>query len=170
MPLPIRRTFTQYSLPSNWHHPFELLPYPSQSYADPLSWILKGSMSTSSLNYEMTPYLQNTLIPELTQDGPLVPMVCLGIPDTYMSWILTYTFVFFSTCTIIPLQDITVSPRPFTRFGSITTGPDSQPMSKTTASHAPSVPAPNLCTIDHMDFSSSFPFLRGCGIPSPWIS
>src|SRR6266481_9270740 len=30
-------------------------------------------------------------------------------------------------------------------------------MSKTTASHAPSVPMPNLCTIDHMDFSNSFP-------------
>src|SRR6266481_6365987 len=38
-------------------------------------------------------------------------MVCSGIPDAYMSWILTYTFVFFSTRTIIPLQDIMVSPR-----------------------------------------------------------
>ena len=66
MPLLTHRTFAQYSLLSNWHRPFELLPYLSQSYTDPLSWILKGSMLTSSLNYETTWYLQNTYIPELT--------------------------------------------------------------------------------------------------------
>ena len=125
MPLPTCRTFAQYSLPSNWHHPVELLPYPSQSYVDPLSWILKGSISTSSLNNEMTQYQRNTLIPEPTQDGPLVPTVCSDIPDAYMSRILAYAFGFFNTHTIIPLQDIMVSPRPFTRFASITTGLDS---------------------------------------------
>src|SRR6266481_4638684 len=72
MPLPTCRTFTRYSLPSNWHHPFELLPYLSLSYVDHSSWILKGSMLTSSLNYKMTQYLQNTSTLSLTQDGPLV--------------------------------------------------------------------------------------------------
>src|SRR6266481_8135904 len=60
MPLPTHRTFARSLLPSNWHRPFELLPYPSQSYADLLSWILKGSIPTSSLNYETTQYLRNT--------------------------------------------------------------------------------------------------------------
>src|SRR6266481_8388772 len=92
------------------------------------------------------------------------------ILDTYMSHIPAYAFMFFSTHTIIPLQDIIVSPRPFTRFASTTTGPDFQPMSKTTASHAPFVPVPNPCTTDHMGFSNSFPFLRGHGNPSPRIT
>src|SRR6266481_10008801 len=170
MPLPTHRTFTRYLLQSNWHRPFELLPYPSQSYMDLLSWILKGSMLTSSLQYKTTQYLWNTLMPELTQDGPLVPMGCSDIPDAYMSQIPAYAFVFFSNHTITHLQDIMVSPRPFTRFTSITTGLDSQPMSKTTANHAPPVPVPNLCTTDHTGFSSSFPFPRDHGIPSPWIS
>src|SRR6266481_2539285 len=74
MPLLTQRTFAWYSLPSNWHHPFVLLPCLSQSYVDRLSCILKGSMLTSSLNYEMAQYLRNTLILEPTRDGPLVPM------------------------------------------------------------------------------------------------
>src|SRR6266481_2726894 len=78
MPLLTCRTFTQYSHTSNLHHPFELLPYPSLSYADHLSWILKGSMSTSSLNYETTHYLQNTSVPKPTQDGPLVTTAVRG--------------------------------------------------------------------------------------------
>src|SRR6266481_7722195 len=124
MPLLTCRTFARYSLPSNWHCPFMLLPCLSQSYTDCLSWILKGSMSTSSLSYKTTQYLQNTSIPELTRDGPLVLTACLGIPDAYMSQILTYTLVFFSTCTTrmtIHLLDIMVSPRPFTRFTSTIT-------------------------------------------------
>src|SRR6266481_1087375 len=91
------------------------------------------------------------------------------ILHAYMSRIPAYTFVFFSTHTIIPLQDIMVSPRPYTRFASTTIGPDSQPMSKTTANCAPLVLVPNPCATDHTGFSSSFPFLRGRGIPSPWI-
>src|SRR6266481_3354130 len=133
MPLPTHRTFTQYSLPSNWHRPFEPLPNPSR-------------------------------------DGPWVPMGCSDIPDTYMSRILAYAFGFFNTHTIIPLQDIMVSPRPSTRSASTTIGPDFRPMSKTTANRAPSVLAPNPCATDHTGFSSSFPFPRGRGIPSPWIS
>src|SRR6266481_9518752 len=85
MPLLTCRTFAWYSLLSNWHCPLELLPYPSLSYVDHSSWILKGSMSTSSLNYEMTWYLQNTLTLSPTQDGPLVLLVYSGIPDAYMS-------------------------------------------------------------------------------------
>src|SRR6266481_6198953 len=71
------------------------------------------------------------------------------IPDTYMSRIPAYAFMFFNTRTIIPLQDIMVSPRPFTRFTSITIGLDSRPMSKTIANRAPSVLVPNPCTTDH---------------------
>src|SRR6266481_5938067 len=109
-------------------------------------------------------------MPKLTQDGPWVPMGCSDIPDAYMSRIPAYAFMFFNTCMIIPLQDIMVSPRPFTRSASITTGPDSQPMSKTTANHAPSVLAPNPYATDPMGFSNSSPYLRNCGTLSLWIS
>src|SRR6266481_9796898 len=89
MPLPTRKTFAQYSHLSNWHRPFELLPYPSQSYADPLSWILKGSMSTSSLNYKTTQYLWNTYVDSranlrwtLGPDGLLRHSRCIYVPDS----------------------------------------------------------------------------------------
>ncbi len=41
---------------------------------------------------------------------------------------------------------------------------------KNYCSHAPPFLVPNPCATDHMGFSSSFPFLRGHGTPSPWIS
>src|SRR6266481_236236 len=97
-------------------------------------------------------------------------MGCSDIPDAYMSQIPAYAFVFFNTRTIIPLQDIMVSPRPFTRSTSTTTGLDSRPTSKTTANCAPSVLVPNLCTTDPTGFSNSFPYLRNRGTPSLWIS
>src|SRR6266481_7227789 len=97
-------------------------------------------------------------------------MGCSDIPDTYMSRIPAYAFVFFNTRMIIPLQDIMVSPRPFTRSTSTTIGPDSRPTSKTTANRAPSVLMPNPCATDHTGFSSSFPFPRGRGTLSLWIS
>src|SRR6266481_9889384 len=92
------------------------------------------------------------------------------ILDAYISWIPAYAFVFFSTCTIIPLQDIMVSPRPFTRSTSTTIGLDSRPTSKTTANRAPSVLAPNLCATDPMGSSNSFPYPRSRGTLSLWIS
>src|SRR6266481_3715999 len=109
-------------------------------------------------------------MPKPTRDGPWVPMDCSDIPDAYMSWIPAYAFVFFNTHTIIPLQDIMVSPRPFTRSASITTGPDSRPMSKTTANHAPSVLTPNPYATDPTGFSNSFPYPRNRGTLSLWIS
>src|SRR6266481_5826419 len=97
-------------------------------------------------------------------------MGCSEIPDAYMSQIPAYAFVFFNNRTIIPLQDIMVSPRPFTRSASTTIGPDSRPTSKTTANHAPSVLVPNLCATDPMGSSNSFPYPRSHGTPSLWIS
>src|SRR5882724_11759268 len=61
MPVSIHRITAWYSLLSNWHHPSELLPYQSQSSLDLSLWILKGSIPTSSINYNMIPFLQNTL-------------------------------------------------------------------------------------------------------------
>src|SRR6266481_1995965 len=92
------------------------------------------------------------------------------IPDTYISRIPAYVFVFFNTRMTIPLQDIMVSPRPFIRSTSTTIGSDSRPTSKTTASHAPSVLTPSPCATDPTGSSNSFPFPRNHGTPSPWIS
>src|SRR6266481_6116111 len=97
-------------------------------------------------------------------------MGCSDILDAYMSQIPAYAFVFFNTHMIIPLQDIMVSPRPFTRSASTTIGPDSRPTSKTTANRAPSVLAPNPCATDHTGFSNSFPYPRNHGTLSLWIS
>src|SRR6266481_5947399 len=109
-------------------------------------------------------------MPKPTRVGPWVLMGCSDIPDAYMSQIPAYAFVLFNTCTTIPLQDIMVSPRPFTRSASITTGPDSRPSSKTTANRAPSVLMPNPCATDPMGSSNSFPYPRNHGTPSLWIS
>src|SRR6266481_8855255 len=97
-------------------------------------------------------------------------MGCSDIPDAYMSWIPACAFVFFNTRMTIPLQDIMVSPRPFTRSASITTGPDSRPTSKTTENCAPSVLMPNPCATDPTGSSNSFPYPRNCGTLSLWIS
>src|SRR5882672_11644925 len=61
MPVSIHRTSSWYSLPSNWNHPSELLPYPSQPFMDLSSWMLKGSILTFGLNFEMNLFPQNTL-------------------------------------------------------------------------------------------------------------
>src|SRR5882724_1013122 len=74
MPVSTHRTSTWYSLLSNWHHPFELLPYQSQSSMDLSSWMLKGSILTSGLNSEMIPFPQNTLKISQTPSGPLILM------------------------------------------------------------------------------------------------
>src|SRR5882724_9814235 len=74
MPVLIHRTFAWYSLPSNWHHPSELLPYQSQSSVDLSLWILKDSIPTSGNNSKRIPFLQNTLT--ISQNhGPWTPMV-----------------------------------------------------------------------------------------------
>src|SRR5882724_11968267 len=74
MPVLIHRTSTWYSLPSNWHHPSELLPYQSQSSVDLSLWMLKSFIPTSDLNFERIPFLQNTSISSQTH-GPSTPMV-----------------------------------------------------------------------------------------------
>ena len=61
MPASIHRTTTQYSLLSNWHCPSELPPYQSQLSVDLSSWMLKGSILTSSINSQRIPFQQNTL-------------------------------------------------------------------------------------------------------------
>src|SRR6266481_1948634 len=87
------------------------------------------------------------------------------IPDAYMSRILAYAFVFFSTRTTILLQDIMVSPRPFTRFASTTTGLDSRPTSKTTASCA------TICSHTKPMHHRPYRLLKQLPIPErPWNS
>src|SRR5882672_3484028 len=84
MPVLIHRTSTQYSLPSNWHNPSELLPYQSQSFVDLTSWMLKGSILTSSLNSEMIPFLQNTSTISQAPSGPFIPVVYYATSDASM--------------------------------------------------------------------------------------
>ena len=61
MPVSIHRTNTQFSLPSNWHRPSELLPYQSQYSMGLSSWILTGSILTSSLNSKMIPSISKSV-------------------------------------------------------------------------------------------------------------
>src|SRR5882724_6798099 len=74
MPVLIHRTSTRYSLPSNWHHPSELLPYQSQSSMDLSLWMLKSFIATSDLNFERILSQQNTSINRQTH-GPSTLMV-----------------------------------------------------------------------------------------------
>src|SRR5882672_5551885 len=105
MPVSIHRTSARYSLPSNWHCPSELLPYPSQPFVDLSSWILKGSIPTSSLNSEMIPFPQNTLTISQTPSGPSILMVYYATSDASMFQILAISAsVFFRTRTTTPLQ------------------------------------------------------------------
>src|SRR5882724_6629757 len=84
MPVSIHRTTTQYSLLSNWHHPSELPPYQPQSSMDLSSWMLKGSILTSGLNFERIPFLQNTLTISQTPSGLSIPMVSYTTSDASM--------------------------------------------------------------------------------------
>src|SRR5882672_11064657 len=161
MPVSTRRISARYSLPSNWHRPSELPPYPSQSFVDLSSWMLKGSIPTFGLNSEMIPFPPNTSTLMVYSVIPDVSMFRIpGISDS----------VFSSTRTTIPLQDISVRRRLFTKSECTTTGPDSRSTSRTTASRAPYVPAPNQCATNPTDFSSNFLFLRNPGTQFPWIS
>src|SRR5882672_1734306 len=164
MPVSIHRTSAWYSLLSNWHRPSKLLPYPSQPFVDLSSWILKGSILTSSLNSEMIPFLQNTSTISQTPSGPSILMVYYATSDTSMFQILAISdSMFFSIHTTTPLQVISVRQRLFTKSECTTIGLDFWSMSKTTANCVPSVPTPNPCTTDLMDFSSNFQFLRSLG-------
>ena len=157
MPLSTRKTIGPYSLPSSWHHPFELLPLSSQPYKDLLSWIQNDSILTSSPIYETTQFPPNTLIHHQTEHGPEPPMVYFGIWDTYLSLTqTTFDYVFSNTCTIIPLQAIMAKRRHFTQSEGNTTGPDFKPSLNTIARCAPPVRAINPCDTDPTDFSSNF--------------
>jgi len=108
MPASIHRITDWYSLPSNWHCPFKLLPYQSQPSMDLLSWMLKGSILSFSLNSEKIPFLQNTLTISQTH-GPLTQMAYYGTLDASMFQILAISdSMFSSTHMTTPLQDISV--------------------------------------------------------------
>src|SRR5882724_11576068 len=74
MPVLIHRNSARYSLPSNWHHPSELLPYQSQSSVDLSLWMLKSFTPTSDLNLERILSQQNTSTNSQTR-GPSTLMV-----------------------------------------------------------------------------------------------
>jgi len=171
MPLSTHKTIGQYSRPSSWHRPSELLPLLSQPYEDPSSWTPNDSTLTSSPTYETTQFLPNTSIPSQTEHGPELRTVYFGMQDAYTS--LTreiFDYMCFNTHTIIPLQAITAKRRHCTQSEDSITGPDYQPSSKNTARRAPLARAPSLCATDLMDFSNSFQFPRSHGIQSCWIS
>src|SRR5882672_4642358 len=132
--------------------------------------MLKGSILTFSLNSERIPHLKNTSITSQTPVGPLTQMVYFATSDASTFRTLEISdSSFFSTCTITPLQDISVRRRLFTKSACTTTGLDFRATSKTTANHVPPVPTPNPCTTNLTDFSSNFQFPRSLGIQSPWI-
>jgi len=140
----IHRTITQYSLPSNWHHPSELPPSQTQSSVDLSSWMLKGSIMTSGLNSKMIPFLQDTSTISQIPSGPSILMVYYTTSDTSMFQILAI----FDLCSPgltqpSPLQVILLRQRPFIKSACNTFGLDFQYMSRTTANHVPSVPVPN---------------------------
>jgi len=110
----IHRTIARYSLPSNWHRPSELLPYQSQSSVDLSSWMLKGFIPTSDLNYERIPFLQNTSTISQTPSGPSIRWFTNATSDASMFRTLAISdYVFFSTRTTTPLQVILVRRRPY---------------------------------------------------------
>jgi len=138
MPLSTRRTIGQYSQPSSWHRPSELLPSLSQPYEDPSSWTPNDSTPTSSPTYGTTQFPLNTSIPSQTEHGPKPRMVYFSMQDAYMSLTRAiFDYVFSNTRTIIPLQAITAKQRHCTRSEDSITGPDYQPSSKKIARRAP---------------------------------
>src|SRR5467141_1760832 len=116
MPVSIHRTSTWYSLPRNWHCPFELLPYPSQPFMDLSSWMLKGSIPTFGLNSKMILFPQNTSTISQTPSGPLILMVYYATSDTFTFQITAISnSLFFSTHTTTPLHVTLVRQRLFTK-------------------------------------------------------
>src|SRR5882724_5717139 len=81
MPVSIHRTTSWYSLLSNWHHPSKLLPYQSQPSVDLSSWMLKGSILTSSLNSRGSHFCRIIQTPS----GPSTLMVYYTTLDASMS-------------------------------------------------------------------------------------
>src|SRR5467141_2080188 len=119
--------------------------------------MLKGSIPTFSLNSEMILFPQNTLTISQTPSGPSILMVYYTTSDAFMFQIQAISHsVFFSTRTTTPLQVTSVRQRLFTKSTCTTIGLDFRSTSKTTENNVPSVPAPNLCATDLMDFSSNF--------------
>src|SRR5882724_1588294 len=168
MPASIHRTTPRYSLPSNWHRPFELLPYQSQPSADLSSWMLKGSIPTFGLNSKRIPLPKNTSLISQTPVRPSTQTVYFAILDASMSRTLAiFNYVFFNIHMIIPLQVISVRQKHFIKSECNITGLYFPFMSKTTASHVSPVPTPNLCAINLTDFSSNFRFPRSLGIQFP---
>src|SRR5467141_4368061 len=121
MPVSIHRTSAWYSLPSNWHCPSELLPYPSQPFVDLSSWMLKGSILTLGLNFEMIPFPQNTLTISQTPSGPSILMVYYTTLDTSMFQIPAISdSMCFSTHMTTPLQVTLVRQRLFPKSACTT--------------------------------------------------
>src|SRR5882724_9975822 len=115
-----------FPLLSNWHHPSVLLSYQSQSSMDLSSWMLKGFILTSGLNYEMIPFLQNTLTISQTPSRPSILMVYYATSEESMFQTLAISdSIFSSTHMTIPLQVISVRQRPFIKSACNTIGLDS---------------------------------------------
>ena len=123
------------------------------------------SFLTSSPTSETTQSPQHALIISQIPSGLSLPMVYSAILIGYMfPSMAIFNSVFCNAHTTIPLQVISVRSRQYTQSRCNMPGLVSQSMLKTTADHAPPVPVQNLCTTNHMDFSSSFWFPRSLGI------
>src|SRR5882724_8555568 len=130
----------------------------------------KDSTQTSKPNSERIPFPSNTSALSQTQTGPSTPMVYFATLVRFMSQTLrVFSLMFFNIHMMTPLQDILVRQRHSTKSSNIITGQDFPFISRTTADYVLSVPTPNLCTTNLMDFSSNFRSPRSLGILSPWI-
>jgi len=95
----IHRTTAWYSFRANWHHPFELLPYQSQSSMDLSSWMLKGSI----LNIQSQLWEDPISAEHLNiQSEPMDPgpwWSTTGTPDALCFWIPEPFILCFSSIT-----------------------------------------------------------------------
>ena len=104
IPVPTHRTYAWYSLLRNWHNPFELPPYQSQSSMDLSSWMLKDSIPTSGLNSKSIPFMQNASTISQAPSGPSILMVYYVTLDTSMFQTPAISdYMFSSTHMTIPL-------------------------------------------------------------------
>jgi len=171
MPVSIHRTTAQYSILSNWHHPFKLLSYQSQSSVDLSSWIMKGSIPTFSLNSKRNPFPQNTSTISQTLSGPSIPMVYSTTSDASIFWTLEISDYVFSILTQPSLAGHFGQMKTLHQVSMQNFGTEFQSRSRTTASHAPLAPIPNY--VPHTLWTSqatSDSQAAALGIPYPWIS
>jgi len=165
------QNYTRYSLPSNWHRPFELPPYHSQSSMD------LSSLDAERLHSDIwaqlrddpisTEHLDNQSDPKwtLNPDGLLRHFGCIYVPNSGNLWlrVLQYSHDhplaghFSQTKTLHQVHMLIL----LVRTSSLCQG-----LLKIMHHLFPC----QTCMHKPYRLSSNFQFPRSLGIPSPWIS